>query len=67
MAYKCPRFGGNVFRKGYDGVSYQNAPYTGAGWLANLVGSFYYAVFGGFECEDCGKIPRREFPNEVRA
>jgi hypothetical protein len=68
MAYECPRCGGNVSRRGYKGMSHQNVPYnTGGTWLTDLVGSFFFAVLGGFECKECGKIPRREFPYEVRA
>lgn len=39
----------------------------GASAAAGLVGALFYAAFGAFQCKKCGKIPRREFPSEVRA
>ena len=28
---------------------------------AGLVGAMFYAAFGSFHCQECGKIPRSEF------
>lgn len=67
MAYECPRCGGSVSRSGYRGMSHQNVPNPDGGlWVADLIGSFFYAVFGAFKCNNCGKIPRNEFPSDVR-
>jgi DNA-directed RNA polymerase subunit RPC12/RpoP len=52
MSYKCPRCGEAVSRSK-----------TGR---AGLVGMLLVAAFGGFQCEKCGKIPRKEFPPEDR-
>ena len=30
------------------------------------MGALFYAAVGAFECPKCGKIPRREFPPDVR-
>ena len=57
MAYKCPRCGENVSR-GYS---------KGAQVAAGLIGALFYAAFGAFECNKCGKIPRSEFPSRVQA
>ena len=57
MAYKCPRCGENVSR-GYS---------KGAQVAAGLIGALFYAAFGAFECNKCGKIPRSEFPSGVQA
>jgi len=56
MAYKCPRCGGPV----------QRGSGVGASAAGGLVGALFYAAFGAFQCPKCGKIPRREFPSEVR-
>lgn len=56
MAYTCPRCGAPVKRKGS----------TVAGATGGLVGVLLGSAFGGFECENCGKIPRKEFPPEAR-
>ncbi len=56
MAYQCPRCGKAVRR----GTS------TGAGVAGGAVGAMLYAAFGPFQCPDCGTIPRKEFPPEVR-
>jgi hypothetical protein len=32
-----------------------------------LVGALFYAAFGSFQCEGCGKIPGNEFPAEDRS
>ena len=56
MAHSCPRCGEPVQRKG-SGV---------AGATGGLVGALLGTAFGGFECASCGKIPRKEFPPEVR-
>ena len=56
MAYKCPRCDGKVSRN-YS----ENAQRT-----AGLVGLFFAAAFGAFNCEKCGKIPRKEFPSDVQ-
>ena len=56
MAYTCPRCGAPVKRKGS----------TVAGATGGLVGVLLGSAFGGFECESCGKIPRKEFPPEAR-
>jgi uncharacterized membrane protein len=34
--------------------------------VAGLVGALFYAAFGAFECTQCGKIPRSEFPPDVQ-
>jgi predicted RNA-binding Zn-ribbon protein involved in translation (DUF1610 family) len=54
MAYKCPRCGEKV-QRGHS---------TGAQAAAGLVGALFYAAFGAFQCEKCGKIPRSEFSPE---
>ena len=56
MAYKCPRCGSDVSR-GYSGS---------AQMTAGLVGALFYAAFGAFQCKNCGKIARAEFPREVQ-
>ena len=56
MAYKCPQCGQPVKR------GHSSKAQIGAG----LVGVLFYAAFGSFECEGCGKITRSEFPPEVR-
>jgi hypothetical protein len=56
MAYNCPRCGQPVKRKGS----------AVAGATGGLVGALLGSAFGGFECENCGKIARKEFPPEVR-
>lgn len=56
MAYKCPRCGESV-QRGYS-ASAQNT--------AGLVGALFYAAFGAFECGECGKIARSEFPPQDR-
>jgi hypothetical protein len=41
--------------------------YSGkAQMAAGLVGAAFYAAFGAFNCKKCGRIPRSEFPPEVR-
>ena len=57
MAYKCPRCGEPV-RRGQS---------KGAGVGGGLVGILFYAAFGSFVCNSCGKIPRKEFPPEDRS
>ncbi len=57
MAHTCPRCGLPV-QRGYSST---------AQWTAGLVGALFYAAFGSFECRKCGKIPRSEFPPEVRS
>ena len=56
MAYKCPRCGKPVHR----------ASGRGAQYAGGIMGSLFYAAFGSFRCPDCGKIPRSEFPPNVR-
>jgi len=56
MAHQCPRCGQPV-QLGYSGT---------AQITAGLVGALFYAAFGAFQCKKCGKIPRSEFPPEVR-
>ena len=56
MAHSGPRCGEPVKRKGS----------AVAGATGGLVGALLGSAFGGFECENCGKIPRKEFPPEVR-
>jgi hypothetical protein len=56
MAYSCPRCGEPVQRKSS----------AVAGATGGLVGALLGSAFGGFECAKCGKIPRKEFPPEVR-
>ena len=57
VAYKCPKCGEPV-QRGYSG---------GAQAAAGLVGALFYAAFGAFECQKCGKLARCEFPSDVRA
>lgn len=57
MAHKCPRCGKPVQR------GFSNSAQATAG----IVGTLFYAAFGAFECKKCGKIPRSEFPAEVRS
>jgi predicted RNA-binding Zn-ribbon protein involved in translation (DUF1610 family) len=56
MAYNCPRCGEPVKRKG------SNVAAAAGGAVGALLGS----AFGSFECANCGKIPRKEFPPEAR-
>jgi hypothetical protein len=56
MAYSCPRCGGPVKRQGS----------AVAGATGGMVGALLSSAFGSFECESCGKIPRKEFPEDVR-
>ena len=56
MAYKCPKCGDPV-QRGYS---------SSAQMTAGLVGSMFYAAFGKFEYEKCGKIAQSEFPKEDR-
>jgi len=56
MAYKCPRCGGPV-QRGYS---------SSAQIAGGLVGAMFYAAFGAFTCEKCGKITRSEFSAEDR-
>ncbi len=56
MATLCPRCGGKVSR------AYSSTAQITAG----LVGALFYAAFGSMQCKQCGKIPRSEFPPEVR-
>ena len=56
MAHSCPRCGKPVQRKSS----------AVAGATGGVVGALLGSAFGGFECESCGKIPRKEFPPEVR-
>jgi purine-cytosine permease-like protein len=57
MAYQCPRCGDKVSRK-----------YSSTAQMAGgLVGALFVAAFGSFGCKRCGKIPRSEFPQEVRS
>ncbi|MBT3200826.1 MAG: hypothetical protein HN350_13025 [Phycisphaerales bacterium] len=57
MAYKCPRCGEPV-QRGHS---------RGAQMAGGLVGALFYAAFGSFQCEGCGKIPGNEFPAEDRS
>jgi DNA-directed RNA polymerase subunit RPC12/RpoP len=57
MAYKCPRCGEPVQR----GTS------SSAAMSAGLVGAMFYAAFGSFQCKNCGKLRRSEFPVEDRS
>ena len=56
MAYKCPRCGDPVSR-GYS---------TTAQIAGGLVGALFVAAFGSFGCKKCGKIPRSEFPPDIK-
>jgi len=56
MAYQCPRCGDSVSR------NYNRTAQMAGG----LVGALFVAAFGSFGCKKCGKIPRGEFPTEVR-
>ena len=57
MAYNCPRCGDSVKR----GSS--TAAQIGGG----LVGALIYAAFGAFNCNNCGKLAKSEFPPEDRS
>ena len=56
MAYQCPRCG--------DAVSRGSS--STAQMAGGIVGALLAAAFGSFACKKCGKIPRNEFPDEVR-
>ncbi len=56
MAYNCPRCSNNVSRN-YNAQAQAKS---------GLVGLFFFAAFGVFNCEKCGKIPRKEFSSEVQ-
>ncbi|MGA2586905.1 MAG: hypothetical protein ABSF88_07790 [Candidatus Aminicenantales bacterium] len=56
MAYKCPRCGEPV----------QRGRSTSGQLAAGVVGAMFFAAFGAFKCKNCEKIPRSEFPAEVR-
>jgi len=56
MEYRCPRCGGPV-KKGYSGV---------ARVAGGVMGNLFYAAFGSLQCAKCGKLARREFPQEAR-
>ena len=56
MAHKCPKCGGPVHR-GYSST---------AQIAAGIVGALFYAAFGPFKCNKCGKIAHEEFPEDVR-
>jgi hypothetical protein len=56
MAYQCPRCGNQVSRN-YS---------TTAQLAGGLVGALFAGAFGSFGCKQCGKIPRAEFPPDVR-
>ena len=56
MAYVCPRCSGLVERPSS----------RSAQWTLGFVGALVYSSLRSFECRRCGKIPRREFPKEVR-
>ena len=56
MAYDCPRCGGPIGR----GSS------AGAQAAGGLVGVLVAKAFGSYQCESCGKIPRKEFPPEIQ-
>jgi hypothetical protein len=55
MAYKCPQCGKDVQRG------------SGGFGPGGLVGMLIMAAFAGFHCPECGKIPRKDFPPEVRS
>ena len=57
MAIQCPRCGQEV----------QQGSNTGAVIAFGLVGAMLHSAFGSYECWQCGKIPREEFPPEVRS
>ena len=38
----------------------------GGNGRGGLIGMLIIAAFGKFNCEKCGKIPTKEFPDEVR-
>jgi hypothetical protein len=56
MAYSCPRCSKPV----------QRGRSTAAGFVGGLAGMLIYSAFGSFQCANCGKIPMKEFPPEVR-
>jgi hypothetical protein len=35
--------------------------------MGGLVGMLIMTAFSGFHCPSCGKVPRRDFPPEVRS
>ena len=57
MAHQCPHCGGPV-QRGYS---------AGAQHAAGLAGALFYAAFSSFECKNCGKVPFRAFPPDVRS
>ena len=57
MAYECPRCGKPVQRR----------TSRTAGVAGGAVGALIASAFAGFECPACGKIPKSEFPPEVRS
>jgi hypothetical protein len=40
---------------------------SSAAVAGGLVGALLFAAFGDFQCKDCGKIPKSEFPEDVRS
>jgi hypothetical protein len=34
--------------------------------MGGAVGALLFAAFGGFQCKQCGSIPKREFPEDVQ-
>ncbi len=56
MAYKCPRCGETV----------QRGSSSAAGVAGGAVGALLYSAFGSLQCNQCGPIPRREFPPDVQ-
>lgn len=57
MAYQCPRCGQEV-QRGSSAMPVL---------LGGVVGAVLFSAFGSFECWQCGKISKQEFPPSVRA
>ena len=57
MEYECPRCQKPVHKATKSAILF------GGG----LVGVMLASAFGSYECVHCGKIPRKEFPADVRS
>jgi DNA-directed RNA polymerase subunit RPC12/RpoP len=57
MAIQCPRCGQEV----------QQGSNTGAVVAGGLVGAMLHSAFSSYECWQCGKIAKEEFPPEVQS
>jgi DNA-directed RNA polymerase subunit RPC12/RpoP len=57
MNYECPRCSKPVTKQSKSSILF------GGG----LVGALLASAFSSYECGACGKIPRKEFPPEIRS